>query len=323
MRTTLRPLSIGEMLDRAVALSVRYFVPLALIWAVFIVPLTIAQYFGTADSAKAFSSIVDALSRTGHGADPQAVLRNLQLPQVFNGFTVAYAMLLLFVSPLASAALMTSVSEAYLAGRPSSLAQAYRAGAREWLPLIGVVALWLGLGLLAYVALGLVVLVLAVAFALLFAVSKAFAGIFLGVTLIVATLGIFAAAILAGLALQVSYYTQVIERVGVVRSFTLGIARVFGKTLRRSLVVGLALAAVYVGLTLVVSIGQWTLFGILHSNVLGLSFAALVGVAIAVFINVFMCLYYYDIRVRIEGFDLQLAIAPSNPAVVSGLEPPA
>jgi len=42
-----------------------------------------------------------------------------------------------------------------------------------------------------------------------------------------------------------------------------------------------------------------------------------------VFINVFMCLYYYDIRVRIEGFDLQLAIAPSNPAVVSGLEPPA
>ena len=47
----MRPLGVGEIFDRTITLYVRYFGLFTLILLVVVLPVAIAQYFGTADNS--------------------------------------------------------------------------------------------------------------------------------------------------------------------------------------------------------------------------------------------------------------------------------
>jgi len=313
VRTVLRPLGIGEMLDRAVTLSVRYFVPLGLIWVVFVVPLTILQYYGTADMSKfldSFTAAANAYSLSKSPAAQRAALDAMNASSVFNGFTIGYFVLLLLVQPLAGAALKRTCSDVYLSSRAPSVRTAYRDALKQWLPLVLIVLIWLALGLVAYLVTILAAIPVGLAVGLIFYVSKAL-GIAVAAALAIIFLAALAVAgVLVLLSVQVAFYTQIIESPGFIRSFVRGITRVFGSSFKRSIGVGFALGAVDIGFLLLSVLGQALLFGIARSHVLGALFTAILGVVAAIFIDTFMAIYYYDIRVRKEGLDLQLAAAP-------------
>jgi hypothetical protein len=309
VRSPLRPLGIGEMLDRAVSLSVRFFVPLALVWAVFAVPIAVLQYFGTANTANVFATMIDAMS---HAKDPrtqQAVLQQMSAGSAFNGYMFAYLALFVVFGPLASGALMRSCSDAYLSRSVPPPFAVYRTALHEWLPLLAIAALWIVVGGLAYLLWFLVMLIPVMLGVL---IGTAVHG--LGITVMIAA-GIlwFAvllfAGVLAFLAVQVAFYTQLLERPGIIRAFASGIARVAARNLRRSLGVGFALAAVYAGFFMVATMGQALLYGVLRSNVLGTMFSVLLGIAVSVFVAAYAAIYYYDVRVRSEGFDLEMEAA--------------
>ena len=67
---TLRPLGIGEILDRGVNLTVKNFVPLSLIFLVYAAPAAILQYYATKDFSRIMQALTDSLQVHGAGSKP-------------------------------------------------------------------------------------------------------------------------------------------------------------------------------------------------------------------------------------------------------------
>ncbi len=308
---TLRPLGLGEVLDRAVTLAVRFFVPLASIYVVFAVPFAFAQYFATRDLQQFLVEFTQAVQNQTAGGKPPdpAVFANI-LAQHQHGSAAWTGVLLLWdflVAPLPIAALIDATSALYF-GRPTTFAQAYRVALGRWLPLIGVNFLYLGAGIGIYVVALIAFFLVALGVGVFIGVAHAF-GIALAIVLGVAcVLVVFTFAVVCVIAFETSYFTCVVERAPPVRAFTLGITRVFGRGgLRRALAFGAAYVAVAIGVAIVGAVGAMVLVALLHSTVVAAIYSTVIRTAVAAFLIVFLGIFYFDLRVREEGLDLQLA----------------
>ncbi len=314
----LRPLGLGEILDRAVTLCVRHFALFSLIFIVYAIPVAIFQYLGTGDQSKVFGTLTDVMQSQASGkhVDGNDVIKALQQSQVTNGWTALWILSALLVAPLPVAALIDAAATFYLGGI-TSFGGAYRAALDRWMPLVGINFLYLVCGLALYIGVFLVALVVILGLVFLFKASSALGiglSILLGTAFFIALLGF---ALVATLAVQVSYFSCVVEKLPFVTAFTRGISRVFvGAGLRRSLLVGLAYVAIGIGIWLVTVAGESVLYGLLRSNVAGTVYETVVRVATAAFTTAFVAIFYFDLRVRTEGFDLQLA-ASGDPRTAS------
>ena len=310
----MRPLGLGEILDRAVTLCVRHFVIFALIWVVFALPLAVFQFLGTEDQSKIFGALADILkqSNSGKATDPSAIGSALQGTPIFNGWTVAYFLALVFVSPLATAAMVAAAAAVYLGGR-LDFAAAYRTAFGRYLHLLGYNLMCLVSAGALYVAIILISVIVGIGIISLGAALKGF-GIGLSVLFgIVIGLALIGFVMTATVAYNVGFYACIIERRSFVDAFVAGIQRVFNRVgFVRALLIGLAYLAIFMGIWIVTVLGQGVLFGLLHSRVLGTAFGAFMSIAIAAFITAFMTIFYFDLRVREEGLDLQLAAQASS-----------
>jgi hypothetical protein len=302
----LRPLGVGELLDRAVTLCVRHFGTFALIYLAFAVPVAIFQFYGTGDQSKVAGALIDVFRNAGGKApDPVAINRALGSAPA-NAYTYLFLFFALVVAPLPAAALITANSRAYL-GERTTFGDSYRAAFGKWLPLLGIELLYAVCGVIVYLAalflavavvlalvlLGAAVRWLAVAAGAVLALGFLLALVF-GVTLVL-------------LAVQISFFACVVEGEPFIAAFSAGLRRVFGGgRIWRSLGVGLAYVAISIGIFLVATAGQSILFGLIRSNVLGTAYGTLLRVGTVAFTTAFMTIYYFDLRVRSEGLDLQL-----------------
>jgi hypothetical protein len=316
----LRPLGIGEILDRAVTLCVKHFLLLALVWLAFAVPLAIFQYFGTEDQTKFFGALADALKNSSAGGKTSSaddLIKAMQGKPVFNTWTVLTFVWIFIVAPLPRAALMIATSALYL-GRSIDLASAYRRALGRWPNLIGLAILW---GLVAGVAVlilifggVMMIFVLALVTAALHAV-----GIVIDIVLgVVVSIAFVVIAMVAAVAYQMAAFACVVENLNFVDAFASGMQRVFSQAgFRRSLLFGLAYVAITIGITVVALIGQSVLLGFVRSNILGIAFTVIIGIVTAGFVTGFFAIFYYDLRVRKEGLDLQLAAAATSEALTT------
>ena len=315
---TLRPLGLGEVLDRAVTLCVKNFVALALIFIIYAIPYAVVQHLATRDFARllaTFQGAITAQSGKAGGADPVALGHALSGASI-NGWYPLLLVLVFFVGPLPAAALIEACSAAYFK-RPSTLGSAYRIALKRWLPLVGINALYLGAGLMLYVLVVLlaiaIVLALVLVTAALHAVGVALA-VLIGAAVILAGIAFF---IVATLAIQISYFTCVLEGAGTIVAFARGLRRVFfGVGLTRSLLVGITFFAIALGIGIVAILGQSIVVGLSHSTVAGTIYATVVRVATAAFTTAFIAIFYYDLRVREDGLDLELAADAARDATV-------
>ena len=306
----LRPLGIGEVLDRAVTLCVRFFVPLAVVYVVFAIPQGIVQYFagrGFSRLLTAFTAAVQTQVATGRPADPAKLAHDLAGSPAPSGWIGLAWIVVFLVSPLAVAALVEMTAADYLA-RPSSFSSAYRTALNRWVPLIGLNLLFALSGSVLYVVFLFVVVLLSLGVAFLYVFSHPL-GFIVGIPLALVLLAsVIAFAVVVTLAIQVSYFTCVIERATPVRSFTASLSRVFGKIgLPRALLFGAAYLAIALGIGLVALIGEVTVTSVFHSDVAAVTYATLLRLLTAIFTTAFVCIFYFDLRVREEGYDLQLA----------------
>lgn len=307
---TLRPLGLGEVLDRAVTLCVKHFVALSLIFVIYAIPYAVVQYLATQDLShlmSTLSTVMQSRATAGGRADPNALANALASAPRLNGWYPFLLALAFFVGPLPAAALIGACAAYYFNG-DITLGAAYRMALGRWLPLIGVNCLYLGAGIMAYALFGLVSI--AVIFAVVFAMSALHGvGIALAIVLaIVVSLLALAFLIVATLAVQISYFTCVVEGVGSVAAFARGLSRVFARIgLVRSLLVGFAYAAIAIGIAIVALAGESIVVALSHSSVAGTAYSTIVRVATAAFTTAFVAIFYYDLRVREEGLDLALA----------------
>jgi hypothetical protein len=305
----LRPLGLGEILDRAVTLCVRHFIVFALIWVVFVLPLVICQFLGTEDQTKIFGALADILKSTnsGKGTDSSTILSAMQGKPVLNAWTGAYFFMLLFVAPLPSGAMIAAAGALYR-GELVDFASAYRTGLARYFQLLAYNVMWIVSALILYVAVIFIAVIIGLAFAAFATVLKGI-GVAIAVALGIALfLLVVAFALVISVAYEIGVFTCVLERRGFIDAFASGIQRVFGGIgLRRSLLVGLAFLAIVFGIWIVVGMGQAILYGLVRSHILGTAFSAVMSIATAGFTTAFMTIFYFDLRVREEGLDLQLA----------------
>ena len=305
----MRPLGLGEILDRAVTLCVRHFVVFALIWVVFVLPLVIFQFLGTEDQSKIFGALADVLksANSGKGSDSSTILSAMQGKPVFNGWTGAYFFMLFFVAPLPSGAMIAAAGALYR-GERVDFSSAYRTGLARYFHLLAYNVMWIVSALILYVAVIFIAVIIGLAFAA-FASTLKVVGVAIAIVLGIALfLLVVAFALVVSIAYEIGVFTCVLERRSFVDAFASGIQRVFGGIgLRRSLLVGLAFLAIVVGIWIVVGMGQAILYGLVRSHILGTAFSAVMSLVTAGFTTAFMTIFYFDLRVREEGLDLQLA----------------
>ncbi|GAC1314263.1 MAG: hypothetical protein NVSMB21_25570 [Vulcanimicrobiaceae bacterium] len=315
----LRPLGIGEVLDRAVALCARHAVVLATIFVVYALPLAVVQYFAGRDLASIMGTLQAAVAPDGKPADPTRLAHALALLPPLGAWYPLSLLAVFVVGPLPAAALIEACAAFYL-GRPTSFGAAYRAAIARWPHLVALNVLYALAGIVVY--LSLVVGAVALALGVTLVASAAHAlGIAVAVVLVLlACVGGVLGFIVAWLALQVSYFTCVVEGEGAAASFATGIRRVFTPIgLVRSLLVGIAFVAIGIGIAVVALAGESVLVGIFHSPLAGSAYGTLVRVATAGFTTAFIAIYYFDLRVREEGLDLQLDAERARAGAVSSL----
>ncbi|HEV3154783.1 MAG TPA: hypothetical protein VGZ02_13335 [Candidatus Baltobacteraceae bacterium] len=296
-RIVLRPLSLGELLDRAVTLFVRNFPAFALIGIVYVVPLMVMQYFVSESSAGSYQQLLDQIQHP-----------NRTQPATLSSFPWGWIIALFTFSSVCAPFVVSAYASAVAAvyrGRVPDWRAAYSAGlqhagsilAGELLCgvaiFVGIFTWAFGFGILVGVA-----AVLVRASAVLAAIVGIIGGLGGIAWLLLVAVGY--------LALWFSILAIPVEDAGVGTAFARGFRRIFTRNeLGRAVLVCLCFLAIYfcnfllsAGITLIVDgIVRLRVLDTIAQGVLQLCFLGFFGTLLAV--------YYFDVRVRREGLDIQ------------------
>jgi hypothetical protein len=303
----LRPLSIGELLDRAFSLFFKNIIPLISLLAIVIVPWAIIQYFMTRDVlGLEFDLIMRALSHPTQPPD-QAEIARISQAAVQSRPLVGLNYLFTFILvPFANAAVVVGISRAYL-GQQIRFKDCYAVALQRWLYVLALVLMWLVTLLGAIIVVFLVFVFGVLLLAAVAAALKTLGAVIAIVFGIIGFLALFGVIIMGYMAFASSMVALMLERVDPVRSFVLGFDRIFGGGLFwRSLLMALAMVAVFFGFGLVAGGLGALLVWATKSPAMYVAAGEVANIFYVAFAFVVVALYYYDVRIRREGFDLQL-----------------
>jgi hypothetical protein len=310
-QTDLRPLGAGELLDRAVTLFVRNFVPIVIVIAVVVVPIFIFQAIVAPKAGHVFTDIGRVFSSMGNKGATESAAAALTRDSGSNGLTF----LLFAVSSIGRllmwSAIIALVAAAY-GGSRITLGQAYRIGVQRWLPQLVVALTFLVIGLVTIVPLVIGYVLLLVLIGILAAVNQPIAAAVVGVAggLIV----------LAGFAVVLSWVFMMYELAAVavvtetanpVEAIGTALRRGFARGTRvRTIVGGLVVFVVsYAGSLPLLAVGA-TLTALTHVDVLYFAIVGVGSVLLEGIVAAFVVVFAVDVRVRREGFDIIAAEPP-------------
>ncbi|HEY1977053.1 MAG TPA: hypothetical protein VGG89_10930 [Candidatus Baltobacteraceae bacterium] len=301
----LRPLGFGEIFDRAITLYIRNFVPFALIVGVLIVPLAVLQYFLDASSVPEFDAMMKILTHPGATPPPPVMPAFLRDPGTLALFVLLIAIVYL-LWPFALNAIAVGIARLYR-GRPVDFSACYKASLQRWPAVIGLLFIELGLFLVWYFSF-IFVTVLGMFVAIAFTRASVALGVVIGIVLFVVIL----AALLSIAPLVVSFsfamYAIVIEEQPVFTAIGIGFSRVFNRhEIWRALLFAVAAGAIMVGASMLISVLVMVAM-LLHWVVLEVLLTSLFRAAIAPFSAVLLAVYYFDVRIRREGFEIEAGL---------------
>ena len=301
----MRPLSLGELLDRAFHLYFKHIAAFTAMVAIVVVPSTILSYYQSRDLFDAYFSTIQHAIQSPSATPDLAKLRNYVPNDSLLGLQYG---LLFFGFPVAQAAVIAAVSRAYL-GLPVLVADSYRFALRRWFAMLVLLVLWV---IFAFIAVFAVALIIGFGAALAVAVG-AFLGpnVLLGVIAAVILIGVGAGAVVLTIMMYLiaamSFIAVVVEQVDPVKAFGDAFARMFSTgQFWRGFALALALAGVEIGVSLV-TVGGGMLAGyLLKSPAVYIVTAGMTSLFFTPFAIVAAAVFYYDVRIRREGYDLQM-----------------
>ena len=310
----LRPLGAGELLDRAVALFVRDFVPIVTVLAAVLVPLIVFQAFVAPNSGQVFSDLGRVFSAAGNRDASQAAAQALSRDGGSNGLTFLLFAVSTVGQLLMWSAIVSVVATAY-AGSRISFGQAYRIGAQRWFPQVVVALTFTVIGMVTGLPLAIAYLLVAILIGLLVGLHQFIAAIVVGV---VGALIVFSA---IAVVLSWVFMTYQLASVAVVTETSNPIEAI-GTALRRAFARGIRWRAVAGGLVVFVvrEVGTLPLIAVAialtvltHVNVLYFAVLGLGTVLLEGIVAAFVVVFAVDIRVRREGLDIIAAEPPPVP----------
>jgi hypothetical protein len=301
----LRPLSLGEIFDRALTLYVRNIAPFTLIALLLVVPLAIAQYFAGLHQSSSFAQIIAQIQHPG-----SAPAQNISAAQsVWTFVTIALAVLL---NAFAVVAIAAAVGEVYR-GEPIEWRSAYlkalqRAG-------VVVVTLLAEVAVLAAVIVaGAVAVTLVFVLAYLLLRATVAVGVIVFACAFVVGLAWIIAIMLCYLVFGLAFSAIGVEQRGAGYAIASAFSRVFNRSeLLRAVLVCLALAVIYVGFSMI-SLAVAGTLETMNQHMLNVIVNAAFSLISTALLGVLLVVYYFDVRVRREGLDMQAQIERLHPA---------
>lgn len=301
----LRPLGFGEIFDRAITLYIRNFLPFAGIVGVFVVPLAVLQYFLDASSVPEWDQLMKVLTTGAKNPPPPIMPAFLTSPTSLTMFVLLIAVVWL-LWPFALNACAVGVARLYR-GRPVDFAACYRASFRRWPSVIGLLlvefALFIGwyLAFVIVVALG---IILAIAFSRVSIIFGVLGGI--GATIFILASLLTVAPLIVALTFAMN--AIVIEDQPVFSAIGLGFSRVFNRQeFWRAVLFALAAGAIMLGASTLISVV--VMFAMVaHLVALEVVLTSLFRAAIVPFSVILLAIYYFDVRIRREGFEIEAGL---------------
>lgn len=303
--TLLRPLNIGEIFDRAITLYVKHFVTLALIVLTLMAPYAIATYFFAPDQSSQIQQIVDAVQH------PQTAQKH-QSDDPFPGYTAEKAigfglsiLVFLLLAPFANNAVALAVASLYQGGEPD-YQRSYRGSFRRWLPTIGT-GILVGLiffgGYLLFIFLFVLLLVAGGAL-----VQSALPlAIILFIIAGLAFLAFLIAIVVLFMVATFSLYSVAIENYNPAQAIGAAFNRLLSRgEFWKAFLIALSAVAFQIGISSIAGMLGLACMFLLHSSVPNIVITALTNTVVTGFITVLLAVYYYDVRVRREGLDLEV-----------------
>jgi hypothetical protein len=294
----LRPLGLGEIFDRAVTLYVRNIVPLTIIALVIVLPLTVLQYFAAGSDA----SYQQLLAQIQHPGKTPAT-PNVPMP----GWTFLYLGVAIVLAPYATVAIAAAAAMIYR-GQTVDWRGAYGVALRHWGAVIMTVLCEIFL-LIALMFSGAIVLGIAFGIGAVLVRFAAPVAVFVFIVAAVMAVAFLLFIVLFYLAFGFSFNAIGIEELPFNKAISRGFARVFNRTeFGRAIVISLALVAVYIGLMVVSMAVSGIVLGIVHVAALNSIAQGIVTLISTAFLGLLIAVYYFDVRVRREGLDMQAEI---------------
>jgi hypothetical protein len=296
----LRPLGFGEIFDRAITLYVRNFWPFLAIVLVLILPLAVFQYF--LDSSQS-AQIADALRILTHPNATPPALSNLFASPADVVAIVVFMIVYLALWPFVFVAVAIGVARIYR-GRPVEFAACYRSVLPRWGSILLTQLIAIVVFVLWYAAFFVLFLGAVVVATLLAQVSLplGIVGFVVALVLVIALLLVLALMLIA---LAFAMNAVVIEHARPAEAIVSGFGRIFARQeLPRALVFALAAFAVIFGASVVVSMVAFAAL-LAHAIALEVVISSLMRAAFAPFSIVLIAVYYFDVRIRREGYDLE------------------
>ncbi|MBC5805870.1 MAG: hypothetical protein DLM53_03555 [Candidatus Eremiobacter antarcticus] len=301
----LRPLPLGELLDRAFHIYFRHVAAFTGLVAVVLIPTAIAQYFQTKDIFDVYLSMIQqAMHSPATPPDPSKLARL----HVADSWTFIALAIVFLGFPLSNAAVVLGVTRAYL-GLPVRFAECYRMALKRWFRMIILLFVWIAVVVVGLFALVLVmgalsaVIVAAGAFLRGTSAAAVLLAVFLVVVGIV-TIGVMA---MLYLAFALSFIALVVEKSDPIKAFASAFSRIFGgKQAKRAFALAITLILVNFAAQLLGAGSGMLLAYYGKSPALYVILASLAQMFFYPFAIVAVSVFYYDIRIRREGFDLQI-----------------
>ncbi len=297
-RPALRALSIGEIFDRAVTMYVRHFAVFTLIVLTLLVPIGILDYFVTDRSTSQLSQLLAQITHPGALGNP--VYSPSQLSAIF-----AVALLTLLLAPFTNNAVAVGVAAIY-AGRTPTYAGGYERVLRRWAPLLGTTLLCGLILLTTYVAVVFGAFIVAFTVTLL-AVAARFLIVLFAIIGLVVVLAIILLFVLLVMCCAFALYASTIEEARPADAIGEAFRRLFNRReIGKATLISLAYLAIQIGAFVIGAALATLLLTFAHSPVLELAVETVINAAVTAFVTILLATYYYDVRTRSEGLDLEV-----------------
>jgi hypothetical protein len=297
----LRPLTIGEIFDRAVTIYVRNFVVFTLIVLTLLAPLAVVQYFALGSTSQSLAQIAQQTS------DSSSKAPATKPPELTNQQVAVFAIVIVLAAlfaPFVNNAVALGVARIYGGERPSYGSE-FAGVFTRWLPLIGtaLVNLMILGGLYGATVFVFVIVVTIGVMLVVHALPIAVALFILAGLCLLAVLPLF---LMLLIVYAFSMYATTIERVDPGNAIASAFARVFGRSeIKKSLLMALAYMGLELGV-LCISVALGLLLTIvLKLPALQLVISTIVNAMLVAFLAILLAVYYYDVRTRKEGLDLE------------------
>jgi hypothetical protein len=299
----LRPLDFGAILARSLAFYARNFSVVGALAAVTVVPVAIVQYLVLVREGPGVNATLDALQH------PER-LQSQHVPTLLNSpgmlaIVIASVLFAYYMLAFALAAVAAAVARRY-AGEPVDFRASYDAVLPRWgsiVAVVGVAVLALVAAYMAAVMLVLIPLVIAAAIGALSVVATVVIGAML-VAIVFAFLLILVVTACALCAV-------VVERYPAAGSLRLTIERIFNRReFWRAMLCAAIAVTIGIAASTLVDAAAFAAFSQWPAAYVGID--AVERIVVVPFLAAFFAVYYFDVRIRHEGFDLTTTLAAAS-----------